>query len=434
MAGQDQAVESVTDRYTAQGVGKCLLKRIAHRFQVQLYAPGVDHIEVLDPDGFVFVHAQFIRALADDMQPHIFKHWQNIRQLNWIVETEQLEADDAGAFFARPVQAHAQVLRIFQGVIIGGAACPISVIKDFRIKHDVAVHQAWGMTEMTPVGTVNTLKSGMEDLTEDELDQLQLKQGRFVYGVEMKNVDDDNNDQQWLVLSGNRAVYQTFLDCELEDEDNGYDDKKFNNLILTVSVIDGKFKFGGTADADGFGDEGQDTMRMLIQTAEGDVIFENQRDGGNGASPARDVPPEISTGKVTKGNIKIKQATTGTGSSSGGDDDDDYEDLAGQEAEEAGAMSTLTASQKVNAVIDYLMLQAEDENIDEELVEKRRVIQKLSGAINKFEAGNDTKACIKLTNFNNIIAKLMAKNKISTPLVGTTLIDMVDEIKLAHCT
>ena len=50
---------------------------------------------------------------------------------------------------------------------------------------------------MTPLGTVNTLKSGMENLTKDELDQLQLKQGRFVYGVEMKIVNDDNNDQSW---------------------------------------------------------------------------------------------------------------------------------------------------------------------------------------------------------------------------------------------
>ena len=105
-----------------------------------------------------------------------------------------------------------------------------------------------------------------------------------------------------------------------------------------------------------------------------------------------------------------------------------------REAEEAGGMVTLTASEKVKDVIDYLLLQAEEENIDDELVEKRRVIQKLSGAINKFEAGNDTKACIKLTNFQNIIQKLINKNKISSPLVGDTLIDMVEDIKIAHCT
>ena len=86
-------------------------------------------------------------------------------------------------------------------VIIGGAACPLSILIDFRKKHDVTVHQAWGMTEMTPLGTVNTLKPGMENIPEDELNKLKLKQGRFVYGVEMQIIDDDNKEQPWDGLS-----------------------------------------------------------------------------------------------------------------------------------------------------------------------------------------------------------------------------------------
>jgi fatty-acyl-CoA synthase len=82
-------------------------------------------------------------------------------------------------------------------VVIGGAACPASVVEKFRDVHKVYVHQAWGMTEMTPLGTFNTLKPGMADLPQDQLLAIQTKQGRGVYGVEMKITDDDNHDLPW---------------------------------------------------------------------------------------------------------------------------------------------------------------------------------------------------------------------------------------------
>ena len=78
-------------------------------------------------------------------------------------------------------------------VIIGGAACPESVIREFMEKYEVHVHHAWGMTETSPLGTVNTLKAGMEELPQDELYKIMMKQGRALYGIEMKIVDDENN-------------------------------------------------------------------------------------------------------------------------------------------------------------------------------------------------------------------------------------------------
>jgi acyl-CoA synthetase (AMP-forming)/AMP-acid ligase II len=84
-----------------------------------------------------------------------------------------------------------------KNIYVGGAACPLSIIKDYREKHSVTVSVVWGMTETTPLGTVNSLKPGMEKLTEDALDQIRVKQGRFVYGVEMKIVDENNEDQPW---------------------------------------------------------------------------------------------------------------------------------------------------------------------------------------------------------------------------------------------
>ena len=82
-------------------------------------------------------------------------------------------------------------------VITGGAACPAVIAQEMREKHNVYVHVAWGMTEMSPLGTFNQFKPGMEDLEGDELLEAQLKAGRGVYGVEMKITDDENNELPW---------------------------------------------------------------------------------------------------------------------------------------------------------------------------------------------------------------------------------------------
>ncbi|GAB2707847.1 long-chain-fatty-acid--CoA ligase [Aliiglaciecola sp. 3_MG-2023] len=82
-------------------------------------------------------------------------------------------------------------------VTSGGAACPRGIIE--RLKHDyqTEVKQGWGMTEMSPLGTVFTLSPGMENLTDEEDTELRLKQGKTVYGVEMKIVDEQNNELPW---------------------------------------------------------------------------------------------------------------------------------------------------------------------------------------------------------------------------------------------
>ena len=80
---------------------------------------------------------------------------------------------------------------------IGGSACPRAMIDKFRDDYGVYVHHAWGMTEMSPLGTFNSLVSGMEDLSPQELGDVQAKQGRAVFGVDLKIVDDDDNELPW---------------------------------------------------------------------------------------------------------------------------------------------------------------------------------------------------------------------------------------------
>lgn len=79
-------------------------------------------------------------------------------------------------------------------VVIGGSAAPRSMIEVFEQKYDVKVFHAWGMTEMSPMGTLGALKAGMEDLPLDKQIDVKVKQGRAIYTVEMKITDDDGNE------------------------------------------------------------------------------------------------------------------------------------------------------------------------------------------------------------------------------------------------
>jgi fatty-acyl-CoA synthase len=75
-------------------------------------------------------------------------------------------------------------------VLIGGSACPRKIIETFEKKFEVDVVHAWGMTEMSPLGTLGSLTAAVAALPEEERIAQKLKQGRPVFGVEMKIVDD----------------------------------------------------------------------------------------------------------------------------------------------------------------------------------------------------------------------------------------------------
>src|SRR4051794_17839179 len=75
--------------------------------------------------------------------------------------------------------------------IIGGSACPPAMMRTFQERYDVKVLHAWGMTEMSPVGTVCTLKPRQQGLDTEARLAIQAKQGRAVFGVDMKIVGED---------------------------------------------------------------------------------------------------------------------------------------------------------------------------------------------------------------------------------------------------
>ena len=80
---------------------------------------------------------------------------------------------------------------------VGGAACPLSIFKEFKEKYNVNVEQGWGMTETSPLGTCNIMDDTDFDLPEEEFNQKIIRQGRPVFGVDLRIVDDEGNELPW---------------------------------------------------------------------------------------------------------------------------------------------------------------------------------------------------------------------------------------------
>ncbi|MEO0421139.1 MAG: long-chain-fatty-acid--CoA ligase [Pseudomonadota bacterium] len=81
--------------------------------------------------------------------------------------------------------------------VVGGSACPKAIMDEFRDVHDVRVGHAWGMTETSPMGTINTESRRVADLPEETRQALALKQGRGTFGIEMRIVDDEGKELPW---------------------------------------------------------------------------------------------------------------------------------------------------------------------------------------------------------------------------------------------
>src|SRR5574340_866552 len=95
------------------------------------------------------------------------------------------------------VEANGLKFGTMRRTIIGGSACPPAMMEVFQQRYDVQVLHAWGMTEMSPLGTVCTLGPGHLDLPSADRLAVQAKQGRAIFGVDMKIVGDDGSELPW---------------------------------------------------------------------------------------------------------------------------------------------------------------------------------------------------------------------------------------------
>ncbi|NUT14828.1 MAG: fatty-acid--CoA ligase [Cupriavidus sp.] len=139
------------------------------------------------------------------------------------------------------MQANQLKFSTFRRTVIGGSAAPPAMIRALEAL-DVEVIHAWGMTEMSPLGTASKLLAKHHDLPDAERHKIQEKQGRVIYGVDMKIVDGEGKELPWdgkafgdLLVRGPWII-----------------DRYFRNDVSPL--VDGWFPTGdvATIDADGF--------------------------------------------------------------------------------------------------------------------------------------------------------------------------------------
>jgi len=88
------------------------------------------------------------------------------------------------------MEKHSLKFSTLKETVVGGAACPPSIIEKFLTNYGVETVHAWGMTETSPIGTVSRLKAKHASLSKAEQLAIRAKQGRPVFGIELKIIDD----------------------------------------------------------------------------------------------------------------------------------------------------------------------------------------------------------------------------------------------------
>jgi fatty-acyl-CoA synthase len=145
------------------------------------------------------------------------------------------------------MQANGLRFSTLKRTVIGGSACPPAMINAFNDDYGVDVLHAWGMTEMSPLGTLCTLKNKHLLLSKEEQMKIRLKQGRAIYGMDMKIIDEAGKELPHdgkvfgdLLVKGPWIVAEYF--------------KQNEEPSKTSPLVDGWFPTGdvATIDPDGY--------------------------------------------------------------------------------------------------------------------------------------------------------------------------------------
>ncbi|HEY2257961.1 MAG TPA: 3-(methylthio)propionyl-CoA ligase [Variovorax sp.] len=146
------------------------------------------------------------------------------------------------------LQANGLKFSTLKRTVIGGSACPPAMINAFQEQYGVEVLHAWGMTEMSPLGTLCTLKNKHLTQSREQQTAIRMKQGRSIFGVDMKIVDGDGKELPWdgkaygdLLVKGPWVVKEYFKG---EGGDPLIPDQQARGWFPTGDVA--------TIDADGF--------------------------------------------------------------------------------------------------------------------------------------------------------------------------------------
>jgi len=145
------------------------------------------------------------------------------------------------------MQANKLSFSSLKRTVIGGSACPPAMIAAFNDLYGVEVLHAWGMTEMSPLGTLCTLKNKHLTMSDADKMKVRLKQGRAIFGIDMKIVNGEGDELPWdgqscgdLLVKGPWVLREYF--------------KGEGDTQTVMPLVDGWFPTGdvATIDADGY--------------------------------------------------------------------------------------------------------------------------------------------------------------------------------------
>ncbi|MGY4831010.1 3-(methylthio)propionyl-CoA ligase [Sphaerotilaceae bacterium SBD11-9] len=169
------------------------------------------------------------------------------KSLHELFETERVTVSAGVPTVWQGLLAHMEANQLsfttMRRTIIGGSACPPAMMRAFQEKYAVQVLHAWGMTELSPLGTACVLKPHQAALSAEARYAVQAKQGRAVYGIDMKIVDGAGAELPWDgKVSGELLVRGPWVVSQYLKSEGG------------DPLQDGWFPTGdvATIDADGF--------------------------------------------------------------------------------------------------------------------------------------------------------------------------------------
>lgn len=135
----------------------------------------------------------------------------------------------------------------FKRTVIGGSACPPAMLASLMDDFGVEVIHAWGMTELSPLGTLSKLTSKQLALSAEQQRRILEKQGKVIYGIDMAVINDEGQALPWdAQSSGNLVVRGHWVISSYFGEPR--------SPLVTVDGQPGWFPTGdvATIDADGF--------------------------------------------------------------------------------------------------------------------------------------------------------------------------------------
>ena len=122
-----------------------------------------------------------------------------------------------------------QTLDSVTTALVGGSAAPRAMIQEFEERHNVFLMHGWGMTEMSPLGTATSRTAEMDDMDLERRYDLQEKQGKAFYGLQMIIADDEGNELPKdgvafgrLLVKGPTIVERYFKSEETALDKNGW--------------------------------------------------------------------------------------------------------------------------------------------------------------------------------------------------------------------